>query len=76
MILPCHIGKFYVIVKNNNTVSPAGKYPVVINPVAGHDRQQVGKISRYRRKAETHVACENVAVTEGDAKQLRERFLQ
>ena len=43
MILPCHIGKFYVIVKNNNTVSPAGKYPVVINPVAGHDRQQVGK---------------------------------
>ena len=43
MILPCHIGKFYVIVKNNNTVSPAGKYPVVINPVAGHGRQQVGK---------------------------------
>ena len=41
-ILPCHIGKFYVIVKNNNTVSPAGKYPVVINPVAGHNRQQVG----------------------------------
>lgn len=74
MILPCHIGKFYVIVKNNNTVSPAGKYPVVINPVAGHDRQQVGKISRYRRKAETHVACENV-FSYGD-KQLRERFLQ
>lgn len=23
-------------------MSPAGKYPVVINPVAGHDRQQVG----------------------------------
>ena len=43
MILPCHIGKFYVIIKNNNTVSPSGKYPVVINPVAGHDRQQVGK---------------------------------
>jgi len=42
MILPCHIGKFYVIIKNNNTVSPVGKYPVVINPVAGHGRQQVG----------------------------------
>ena len=74
MILPCPIGKFYVIVKNNNTVSPAGKYPVVINPVAGHGRQQVGKISRYRQKAETQVACENVFSYRD--KQLGEGILQ